>query len=66
MRFAIDRTSAFMKKPCEEAYQIVENDELADWYIDINTLEELLEFVKNNEKIILGENTIVIYDDYEE
>lgn len=64
MRFMIDRTSTTMEKPCEEAFQIVENDEFAEWYIDFNTLEDLMEFTKNNGPIILREDSIEIYDCY--
>lgn len=43
------------------------------WFVDINTLEELLEFLNENERIILNKKRwwsnkfeIMIYDDYVE
>lgn len=34
------------------------------WTIEIDTLAELIEFIKTNGEIIMAENTIAIHDDY--
>lgn len=37
-----------------------------DKYIEINTLEELMELVRKEGEVIVSENIIEIYDDYRE
>ena len=78
MRFRIIRASNEAKKPCKEAYKgtreiYFKGNVIIDdcWYIDINSLEELLKLIKkygdliiqkeddNNKKLL-----IMIYDDY--
>lgn len=77
MRFEITRASisAFAEdnpKPCEEAYAVpVENDDYLReyiWYVDINTLEELIAFNNKCEHSLVFDARfdpdIKIYDDY--
>lgn len=71
MKFEIDRTSLprfSNKQPCKNAYK-----ENGFWYIDIETLEELLNLSKGiDEELIVSsegandEPYIEIYDDYRE
>ena len=81
MKFRIKRTSSFYatEKPCERAYggnPLKENSEKKVWYIDINSIEELVAFrLELQEPIIIGDvweeelgdmPEIEIYDDYRE
>ena len=69
MIYDIHRTSDWFKesKPCERA-ELQGEDELGyDKYtIEINTLEDLQELIKEVGKIIIDESTIEIYDYYRE
>jgi hypothetical protein len=63
MKYKIHRASAICWKneipcPCEESY--LENDE---WYINVNSLEDLQKLIKKYWKIILTNDTLIIYDD---
>ncbi len=87
MKFLISRTSMLCKenkKPCEEAvkekYKAIvpftnnEIRELEGWFIEINSLEELLEFQKKyDEELVISRDNlnknlieIEIYDSYRE
>lgn len=69
MIFDITRTSTCIsrnaEKTCEECYKKGER-----LFIEINTLDELLNFVKKYDRIVIehydNENSIEIYDDYRE
>ena len=63
MEFMITRTSFWesSNKPTEKAY---EKD--GDWYIKINSLEELIELTKKEGEIIIGGDYLEIYDDFRE
>ena len=50
--------------PTEKAYKKNNKDGSYNWYIKINTLEELMELVKKEYSIIIYEDMMVIYDDY--
>ncbi len=64
MRFLVTRTSSCLDySPCQGAYQGTEPN---DWFIDINTLEELMAFQKRYEELVLNSDSIEIYDDYRE
>ena len=76
MKFIVSRTSLWSRdnndSPCEEAKaKRLENNRV--WTIEINTLEELINFRKKYGEIILTistypeiDNEIEIYDDYRE
>lgn len=77
MRFRIIRASNDTKKPCKEAYKGTREIYFKDnfitddcWYIDINSLEELLKLIKKYGDLIIQEDDnnknflIMIYDDY--
>lgn len=63
MVYEITRTSDWWgeNQPCKSALK-------ADgkWYVEINTLEELQELIKNEGQIIIGKSSIEIYDGYRE
>lgn len=69
MIFDIHRTSDWFResKPCERA-ELQGEDELGcDAYtIEINTLEDLQELIKEVGDIIINESKIEIYDEYRE
>ena len=74
MRFKITRTSGWYNNPpCKEAYTLPEEYDprawYQTWYIDINSLDELIKFVdKYGEIVVSTENDpyIEIYDTYRE
>ena len=53
-----------LTQPTEKAYKKNNKDGSYNWYIKINTLEELMELVKKEYSIIIYEDMMVIYDDY--
>ena len=59
MIFGIDRVSGYQDKPCDEAFK--EDDK---WFVEIKTLEELIDFKNKYGKIILfkNDNLLWIYD----
>jgi hypothetical protein len=64
MKYKISRTSNWwgVEQPCKKAYK--ENHE---WYIDINSIEEIQELIDEvKTQVIIGFNDIEIYDDYRE
>ena len=63
MRYKVTRTSdwADAEKPCEEAVPIGDK-----WYVDINSLEDLMAFIGRHGKVVVRSNWIEIYDDYRE
>ena len=70
MTFKIERTSLSYDnyknenknvKPCKEAYKKGNY-----YFIDINSLEELLNFTVKYGEIIIYNETLEIYDDYRE
>jgi hypothetical protein len=66
MRFRISRASHFNTHntpPCEGAIK-----DKNHWYIEISTLEELLEFIEKLDEgiIFYNKDSITIYDDYVE
>lgn len=69
MIYKIYRTSDYYRKnkPCEKA-QLTRFDELcySEYTIEINSLEELQELIKEVGDIIIDESTIEIYDDFRE
>jgi len=74
MKFEITRISDSLsnKKPCEGAYsEPVKGDWLGrknQWFIDFNSLEELLKFIEKEGHIVVSNYgpAIEIYDDYRE
>lgn len=82
MRFIITRTSRYIyseENPCDGATKEKiftdwkEPVEVTAWFKEINTLEELLAFIKKNGQIVIGKSyqnkkylEIEIYDDYRE
>ena len=77
MKFLITRTDHSRKdeKPCDGAYLDSEkgyDKNIKYWFIDINTLEDLLLLVKNvEEEVIISENidgnySLEIYDNWRE
>lgn len=76
MIFRITKTSSYLHidqpKPCENTKKIVEIDpvghrELVRWEVEINTLEELLDLLKEaGYELIISDGYIEIYDDYRE
>lgn len=76
MIFRITRTSDYwytdQPKPCKNAKKIVEMDpvwhcENVHWDVEINTLEELLDLLKEEgHELIISDGYIEIYDDYRE
>lgn len=69
MKFTVTRTSQWdNEKPCERA-KFDEVDIWGDkrWYIEINTIEELMAFKREvGVPIIIGSDSIEIYDGYRE
>lgn len=63
MEFMITRTSLWTnnQKPTQKAYK-----EGGNWYIKINSLDELIELTRKEGKIIIDEDFLEIYDDYRE
>lgn len=76
MIFRITKTSSYLHtvqpKPCENAKKIVEIDpvghfEKIRWEVEINTLKELLDLLKEaGYELIISDGYIEIYDDYRE
>lgn len=74
MKFYVTRTSLGRdEKPCEgaapckqEYFANGEMHELDAWEIEINTLEELIEFIYSQGRIVMNSGSIEIYDDYRE
>lgn len=80
MKFKVERTSMRYRelKPCEEAYEgnilwIGSDKYIKCWYVDINSLQELLDFEKKYGDIIITTSlfdnktpVIEIYDYYRE
>ena len=64
MIFTISRASDWRKNkssPCKKAFK--ENNQ---WFIEFDTLEELINFTKEEGEIIMDSSQITIYDDYVE
>lgn len=69
MKFEVTRTSTWFEEDirCEEARQ-----EEFGWVVEINTLEEIIEFIKKYGRIVLDADKkdelpkIEIYDDWRE
>ena len=76
MIFQITKTSTYVhtdqSKPCKNAKKIVEIDPVwhckyIRWDVEINTLEELLDLLKEaGHKLIISDGYIEIYDAYRE
>ena len=76
MIFRITKASSYLHtdqpKPCKNAKKIVEIDpvghrEKVRWEVEINTLEELLDLLKEaGYELIISDGYIEIYDDYRE
>lgn len=82
MKFKVFRSSDWFGKPCENAYKETSADLPTrqdwfdqDWFVDINSLEELIAFQHSLHSSIIIESeldspyddlTIEIYDDYRE
>lgn len=71
MEFRVTRSSQFSDEKPRDVKGIYKKDD--NWYIKINTLEELLAFYKEYGDLIISENLdnkeemqIEIYDDYRE
>lgn len=76
MEFLIRRINDSGQKPCDEAQPI--NEDENSWFIEINSLEELLAFQeKYKEELVIGKTpewyhqpefpySLVIYDDSRE
>jgi hypothetical protein len=67
MKFRITRTSSYLSKgqPCGGAFK--EGDR---WFIEVPTIDDLMELVKAQDKIIVSSRNgipeLEIYDDYRE
>lgn len=63
MKFKISRASISPfdedDRPHKSAYF-----EAGIWYIHFRKLEELMKFIKEEGEIVLGDDSILIYDDY--
>jgi hypothetical protein len=70
MRFKICRTSLKTDEaPCKRTtFEYAKlNPKFRIWFIEINTLEELMNLQKEvNSNLIINDGTIEIYDDYRE
>lgn len=70
MRYTISRTSDWLgsEQPCSQAYQNgVDRSGAPIWCVDVNSLNDLQSIVKEtNSPVILGLDSIEIYDDYRE
>jgi hypothetical protein len=77
MRFKVSRTSLWDRKngPCAEAYKKdVEwrGKTFGLWFVDFNSLEELLEFISTHGAVVMDKTeidtgfSIEIYDNYRE
>lgn len=81
MKFVLSRTSAGDINVDDKKYKVTKTQEYDEWlekyidkyFIEINSLEELMEFQKGYGKIIIMDNRyggkmkeIEIYDDYRE
>ena len=70
MKFEIERASncGFGSEipPIKNAYkeQDKKHSHLHHWYIDIYSLEELMNLIDDEGKIIVDKSDIIIYDDY--
>ena len=70
MKFEIGRASnyCFVSEipPIKNAYkeQDKKHSHLHHWYIDIYSLEELMNLIDNEGMILLDKGDIIIYDDY--
>ena len=69
MKYKITRASEDEIKPCAEAFAIKvkyhpHDTEWDEWAVEINTLEELQDFVKKYDRIVLDCESITIYDSY--
>lgn len=87
MRFVVERTSSYgLKKPCKEAreekvksyffdsYECKNRKEKIEnkWVVDLNNLQEILDFVKKYQKVVIENDgwyelpVIEIYDSWRE
>lgn len=81
MKFVLSRTSSGDVNVDDKKYKVTKTEEYDEWleeyidkyFIEINSLEELMEFQKDYGKIIIMDNRyggemkeIEIYDDYRE
>jgi len=67
MKFTVTRTSDSQAKPCDEAS--IEGMDMWNepiYWVEINTLEELMAFIAKYGRIVLYDGKIEIYDDYRE
>ena len=70
MKFEIERASncGFGSEipPVKNAYkeQDKKHSHIYHWYIDINSLEELMKLIDDESEIVVNKNKIIIYDDY--
>ncbi len=71
MEFRVIRSSQFSDEKPRNVKGLYKKDKY--WYVQINTLEELIEFYKKHTDLIIQENwdnkeemMIEIYDDYRE
>jgi hypothetical protein len=69
MKFVLWRASGYRNpgKPCKNAYEEKNIYGALLWYIDINSMEELIALIKEvDDKLIVSDEDITIYDDYVE
>lgn len=76
MDFTVDRASRSCasypaerrtKKPCVGAWPSIDAKGWQTWKVRINSLDELMAFVKKYGRVVVGKHdTITIYDDYME
>lgn len=69
MKYQIYRTSDWFgeEKPCQKAYkEIGDIETISDWYINIDTLEQLQELIEEVDTVVLSKTSIEIYDTYRE
>ena len=74
MRFQISRTSQFInsetaphERAVSEQKTYPNGNVCTEWFIEINSLEELIAFAKEvRYELVVTENSIEIYDDWRE
>lgn len=68
MKLKVSRTSQFNHGvPCDEAYiEGVDSFNKPIYWVEINTLKELMAFIEKYGVIVLDKDEIEIYDDYRE
>lgn len=69
MKYRIFRTSDFFREnqPCANSYQDGTDEfDYPQWYVDINSLDDLNKIIEECGRIVLKQSEIEIYDTYRE